>query len=103
MLTISVAVQGQTETYVLDYAKKSNGVVEAQIAKPGIIGSEEKPLSTLQSVIAYALSLGTLDKADIATALLDQAVNGFEQETLLGADLIRIAQKAGPGDQSTTN
>lgn len=35
-----------------------------------------------------------IDLPDVAAALLDQVVNGFEKDTLKNDDMIRIGQKA---------
>lgn len=71
---------------MLDFAKQSNGKIEACIAKPGFIstaGRTPPPVPGLPSV----------PLENVAATLVDQAVNGIGQETLSNDDLIRIGQK----------
>lgn len=71
------------------------------MAKPGIIEDPSK-IGALEKVGRAVLrSLIGLPKVDvdiIAAALLDQAVNGFQKDTLQNEDLVRIGTRA-----STTN
>ena len=44
-------MKGETESRVLEYAERSNGSVEACIAKPGLIGGEGAVRSVLMGAI----------------------------------------------------
>jgi hypothetical protein len=57
------------------------------IAKPRIVTVLEKSEPSIPK-------LHTIELRDIAAALLDQTVGGFEKARLFNDDLIRIAQKA---------
>lgn len=37
---------------------------------------------------------------ELATAMLDQAINGFEKDTITNADLARIAKKVNQGESA---
>ena len=50
--------------------------------------------SVLGSIGCAIISLPILDVSEIAATLLQQALNGIEQETLFTDDLVRIGQKA---------
>lgn len=50
-------------------------------------------MRTVGSVGRAIIGLPILDVSEIAATLLQQAVNGIEQETLLTEDLVRIGQK----------
>lgn len=71
--------------------------MEACVAKPGIIDAPGRTglvMRTVGSVGRAIIGLPILDVSEIAATLLQQAVNGIEQETLLTEDLVRIGQKA---------
>ncbi|OBT63707.1 hypothetical protein VE03_06186 [Pseudogymnoascus sp. 23342-1-I1] len=90
-------MRGETESRVLDFAKNSNGAVEACVAKAGIIDAPGRTglvMRTVGSIGRAIIGLPILDVSDMAAALLQQAVNGIEQETFFTADLVRIGQKA---------
>ncbi|KFY40151.1 hypothetical protein V494_03624 [Pseudogymnoascus sp. VKM F-4513 (FW-928)] len=89
-------MRGETETHVLEFAKSSNGAVEACVAKPGIIDAPGRTgfvTRAVGSVGRAIISLPILDVGEIAATLLQQAINGIEKETLLNDDLVRIGQK----------
>ncbi|KFY31549.1 hypothetical protein V493_01006 [Pseudogymnoascus sp. VKM F-4281 (FW-2241)] len=89
-------LRGEAESRVLDFAKNSNGVVEACITKPGIIDAPGRTglvMRTLGSVGRAVIGLPILDVSEIAATMLQQAINGIEKETLLNDDLVRIGQK----------
>lgn len=90
-------MQGKTESLILDFAKNSNGAVEACVTKPGIIdapGRTGPVMKVLGSVGRAIIGLPILDVSEIAATLLQQAVNGIEKDTLLHEDLVRIGQTA---------
>lgn len=89
-------MQGEAETRVLDFAKNSNGAVEACVAKPGLINAPGRTglvMGALRSIGSAIISLPVLDVSEVAATLLEQAINGIEKETLLNDDLVRIGQK----------
>ncbi|OBT94457.1 hypothetical protein VE01_07236 [Pseudogymnoascus verrucosus] len=90
-------MRGKTESLILEFAKNSNGAVEACVTKPGIIdapGRTGPVMKVLGSIGRAIISLPILDVGEIAATLLQQAVNGIEKDTLLHEDLVRIGQKA---------
>jgi hypothetical protein len=90
-------LQGETESRVLDFAKESNGAVEACITKPGLIGAPGRTgflMSVVATVGRTLIGLPKVEVSEIAATLLEQVVKGIEKETLLNDDLIRIGQKA---------
>ncbi|CAG9991783.1 unnamed protein product [Clonostachys byssicola] len=88
-------MRGDAETKILNYATTSNGTVETQVTKTGII-EDPVQLSVVSKLgRAFLRSLVGLPKINvdvIAAALLDQAINGFEKDTLLNEDLVRIGE-----------
>ena len=80
-------LQGETEAQILAYGEQSNGAVQSCVVKPGLIDAPGKEKRSIPG-------LPNIDLPDIAAALLDQIVKGFEQDTLSNADMIRIGQKA---------
>ncbi|KFY36807.1 hypothetical protein V495_07585 [Pseudogymnoascus sp. VKM F-4514 (FW-929)] len=88
-------MRGETESRVLEFAKNSNGAVEACVAKPGIIDAPGRTglvMSVVGSIGRAIIGLPILDVSEIAATLLQQAINGIEKETLLNDDLVRIGQ-----------
>lgn len=88
--------QGEVESRVLDYAKESGGAVDACVVKPGLIdmpGRTGLMMRAVQTVGRSIIGLPTVDVSEIAAALLDQAIKGFEKDTLLNEDLVRIGQR----------
>ncbi|KAM0167078.1 hypothetical protein ACHAQE_000707 [Botrytis cinerea] len=88
---------GEAETRVIDYAKASNGTVEACIAKPGLIDGPDRRqglvVSVLSTIGRRLIGLPIVDVSQIAATLLEHAVNGIEKETLLNEDLVRIGDR----------
>ncbi|VUC29976.1 unnamed protein product [Clonostachys rosea] len=88
-------MRGDAETKILTYAKESNGLVEAQVTKTGIVEDPNKINPVAKVGRAFLRSLVGLPKVnveDAAAALLDQAIKGFTKDTLLNEDLVRIGQ-----------
>lgn len=81
---------------VLDYAKASNGAVEASITKPGLIDAIDAPIATtmFRAVLRTVVGLPRVHVSQIAAALIKQAVVGIEKETLINEDLVEIGGKA---------
>ncbi|RDL36229.1 Uncharacterized protein BP5553_06841 [Venustampulla echinocandica] len=90
-------MRGEAESRVLGYAKKSGGAIEACVAKPGLIdapGRTGMVMNAVRTVGCSIIGLPRVDVSEVAATLLDQAIKGFEKETLLNEDLVRIGQKA---------
>ncbi|WP_394830007.1 hypothetical protein LVJ94_26220 [Pendulispora rubella] len=90
-------LRGDVESRVLEHAKESRGAVEACIAKPGLIDAPGRTglmMKTVQTIGRSLIGLPKVDLGEMAAALLEQAVNGLEKDTLLNADLVRIGTKA---------
>ncbi|RDA93261.1 hypothetical protein CP533_6519 [Ophiocordyceps camponoti-saundersi (nom. inval.)] len=90
-------MRGDIESRVLGYARESQGALQVAVAKPGLIhvpDSTGQLVRALQVVGCALIGLPQITISDIAAALLDQAVNGIDQETLENDNLARIGQKA---------
>ncbi|KAK4040776.1 protein FMP52, mitochondrial, partial [Parachaetomium inaequale] len=85
-------MRGEVESHILDSAKQSDGAVEAAVAKPGLIAPPGKLVPLLRSAVMSLIGLPKLKVGEIAAALLHQVVNGFEKDTLLNEDMVRIAR-----------
>lgn len=71
--------------------------MEACVAKPGLIdapGRSTFAAGIVKTIARTIIGLPKVDVRQIATTLVNQAVNGFEKDTLLNQDLIRIGSKA---------
>jgi hypothetical protein len=90
---ISRFPQGEAESRILEYAQQSKGAVEACVAKPGLINGPGKSSPILQRVFLTLIGLPKIQVSEISAALLQQVVGGFEKDTLLNADMVRIGQK----------
>lgn len=87
-------MQGETENMVLALATELEGV-EASVAKPGYITAPGQILRSITgTMIQLAAGIPSISVVDLAAAMLDQVVNGFEKDPLMPEDLIRIAKKA---------
>ncbi|KAJ4179016.1 hypothetical protein NW755_012754 [Fusarium falciforme] len=88
--------QGQVETDVLERAQKSSGTLKACVFKPGLINTANTSLLVkgVQGVARVLIGLPTIQRDEMAAALLDTAVNGFEKDTFVNEELIEIGQRA---------
>ncbi|KAI1780703.1 putative nucleoside-diphosphate-sugar epimerase [Hypoxylon cercidicola] len=85
-------MRGETETKVLALANELD--VEAAIAKPGFITAPGDILkSVIGTAVQWSLGVPSISVVDLAAALIDQVVNGFEKEQLLPEDLAKIARR----------
>lgn len=76
-----------------------NESVEVCIAQPGVIANSTTWSRAIVANIFRVINLigrpfPNIHRSELAAALLSQAVNGFEKEILLNADLVRIGHKA---------
>ncbi|KAI1821672.1 hypothetical protein F4861DRAFT_448990 [Xylaria intraflava] len=89
-------MRGEAESLILASAQESNGTTEACIARPGLIQDPNKAgiLSKAAGSVGRTLiGLPMVDLREVSAALLDQAVNSFEKETLQNEDLVRIGSR----------
>lgn len=81
---------------VLDHAKDSKGAVEACVAKPGLIdapGGMGFVRDMGRMVLRTVVGLPKVEVGQVAATLIDQAINGFETDTLLNEDLVSMGAK----------
>ncbi|KAM7212106.1 hypothetical protein V8F06_012506 [Rhypophila decipiens] len=94
-------LRGEAESLVLEFAKKSNGTVEAAVAKPGIISGPGRETALVKKLFFGLIGLSKIRVYEIAAALVDQVVNGFEKDTLENVDMVRIGGKVlGDGENN---
>ena len=84
----NIICQGEAETAVLELAAKYPGKVEACCAKPGLIYNTGNMLAGAFRWIPAPIPI--ISVGEVAAAMLDQCVVGFEKEPLMSADLARI-------------
>jgi len=90
---LTVMSQGETENQVLVFAAEHPGEVEASAAKPGLITTPGRPITSIFARAASAVGfVPCIDRAAMVTAMLDQVTNGFESDTLMNDDLVRLAK-----------
>lgn len=82
-----VNFQGEAETEILRLAQESKGQVQSCVTKSGFINSPGR-------VRPNVTGLPLIEVRDIIAAMLDQILNGFENDTLSNDDLRRIGKKA---------
>lgn len=86
--------QGETEHMVLALPKEHEGV-EVCIAQPGVVTNSSTwsraAVATVFKVTnAITGAIANVSRKQVAAAVLNQAVHGFEKETLSNNDLVRI-------------
>ncbi|KAH7320282.1 hypothetical protein B0I35DRAFT_408962 [Stachybotrys elegans] len=90
-------MRGECENRVLDFAKQSNGRVVGGIVRPGVIdapGRSNFMLTFAGGLVRAVIGLPKCHVTEISATLLESCITGFEKETLLNEDLIRIGQKS---------
>ncbi|KAK1250085.1 hypothetical protein MKX08_010088 [Trichoderma sp. CBMAI-0020] len=89
-------MRGGVESRVLEFAKNSNGTVEACILKPGLIRDSQQGymlINAIQNIATSFISLPIVYLNEVVATLLNQATKGIEKETLENADIARIGQE----------
>ncbi|KAJ4269765.1 hypothetical protein NW762_001433 [Fusarium torreyae] len=89
-------MRGQVEKQVLERAQLSDGRMQVLVTKQGSVNDPD------MGVVKHALkmlthtfsSVPTIGRPEMTAALLDQAVNGFEKDTLTNAEMVAIGKKA---------
>ncbi|KAI8960899.1 hypothetical protein F5Y11DRAFT_349101 [Daldinia sp. FL1419] len=85
-------MRGDTENQVLKLAAELDGV-EASVAKPGFITAPGEVMkSIVGTMIQFTIGIPSISVVDLATAMLDQVIDGFEKDPLMPEDLVRIAK-----------
>lgn len=77
--------------------------MEAGVAKPGLIDAPGKMGAAMKFAVGIGrafIGLPLIDVRVISAALLDQALNGLEKDTLLNEDLARIGQRVLDGEKA---
>jgi hypothetical protein len=95
-LPLNISSQGEVENRVLEFAKNSNGAVEACVVKPGFIRDSERGnvfINAFQNVATSFISLPIIYLNEVVATLLSQVTKGFEKETLENADIARIGRE----------
>ncbi|KAG7293474.1 hypothetical protein NEMBOFW57_003525 [Staphylotrichum longicolle] len=87
-------LRGESETGILEAGKQTNAAVHVAITKPGLIVGPDHLLLTLQPGILGLAGVPSIRLSEVAAALLDQVVSGFDKDTLVNEDLVRIGQAA---------
>lgn len=82
---------------VLKFPTEKEGV-EVCIARPGMIAnsstwSRALVANLFRIVNLFRRPLSNIQRSQLAAAVLNQVMDGFEKETLSNADLIRIGQR----------
>ncbi|KAJ5519984.1 hypothetical protein N7463_000437 [Penicillium fimorum] len=86
-----------TELMVLEFPTEKNGV-EVCIAQPGVVSNSTTWSRALVANLFRILNLfgrplANVQRSELAAAVLNQVFDGFEKETLLNADLVRIGRR----------
>ena len=71
-------------------AKSPKGSIEVCCARPGMIIEPGKPVPQPP----VGIPLPSVGLEELAAAMLDQVLHGFEKDPLLNADLVEIGQRA---------
>jgi hypothetical protein len=70
--------------------------VEACITKPGLIAGPNRTTfagGIFKAVMRTLVCVPKVEATEITATMVDQVVNGFEKETLLNEDLVRIGSE----------
>ena len=75
------------------YAAENPAKVEVCVAKPGLITRPgNMATAALGTVLQMVGIVPKIPVAEVAAAMLDQVVKGFEKEPLMHEDLVRIGR-----------
>ncbi|KAJ5948603.1 hypothetical protein N7454_001910 [Penicillium verhagenii] len=86
----------ETENMVLQFPTQYEGA-QVCIAQPGVVtNSKTWPRAVLASLFSvvnvFTRAIPNITRSELSAAALNQAIYGFDKETLLNNDLIRIGQ-----------
>lgn len=90
----NVGSQGDVENAVHDFAARSNGEVQVQVSKPGLISSDDNSWAVRKIVLNWTIGLPYLHVKELAAAEVDQAVNGFKQDVLENDEAAALGKEA---------
>ena len=80
--------KGETENQVLAFAAKHKDDIQAAVVKPGVIKAPGNIIRNAAAAAAGAMfSVPSIFVGEIAAAMLDEAINGFGEDTWLNDDL----------------
>ncbi|TVY94166.1 hypothetical protein LAWI1_G001363 [Lachnellula willkommii] len=96
-------LRGKAEQNVLEFAAASNGAVEASTAKPGMIAGPNTPWTRAiaKTIISTVVGLPRVEVHEIAAAMISGVVGGFEGDTYLNEDLVRVGRKVLESEKSS--
>ncbi|KAK3705085.1 hypothetical protein LTR37_013452 [Vermiconidia calcicola] len=85
-------MRGEVENWLLAYAVDTAGKVEVQVTKPGLIDHSGR-IAAVRTLLSVT-GLSNINVSELAAAELNQALGGFEKDTLMTPDLVRIGRDA---------
>lgn len=94
------ASQGEVENAICELASKSNGKVEVQSTRPGLIYSDADGQVLKRNVLGWTIGLPNLHVSELAAAEIDQALNGFQKDILLNDKAASLGREVLKGYQS---
>ena len=101
-LTDNITKQGEAESRILQFARKSGGKVQACVARPGVITDKERDgmYKKIRVSMAALMGIPRVEVDIAAMALLEVGLRdgGLEMEVFENEDLVRIGRVVGGGD-----
>lgn len=101
-LTDNITKQGEAESRILQFARKSGGKVQACVARPGVITDKERDgmYKKIRVSMAALMGIPRVEVDIAAMALLEVGLRdgGLEMEVFENEDLVRIGRGVGGGD-----
>ena len=80
---------------MLSFAVSHPNQIDASVAKPGLILQPGSMLHWLRATVLWWIaSVPSISVVETSAAMLEQVLDGFEKDTLMNNDLVRIGQKA---------
>ena len=89
------------ENAVHAFAADSNGKVQVQVTKPGLIEADDRKLPIRKAVLEWTIGLPNLFVRELAAAEVDQAVNGFRKDVLENDEAAALGREALKGYESS--
>ncbi|EWZ29872.1 hypothetical protein FOCG_17493 [Fusarium oxysporum f. sp. radicis-lycopersici 26381] len=82
-------MRGEVENLVFGFEEKHPDLVEAGVARPGLIINDSTDVKEVMARLGKEVT--TIKLESVAAALLQQALHGTEKKTLWSDDLKRLA------------
>ncbi|KAG9254033.1 putative nucleoside-diphosphate-sugar epimerase [Emericellopsis atlantica] len=83
-----IQLRGETENMVRQIAEQYHGKVQVCIARPGIVTSDATYTRAFWGSAVRTLNpVANVSRDELAAAMVDQVVNGFDKKVLANADL----------------